>query len=195
MSNVTAVPIQPIKRSVIVWIVLGILAAVAVGAALSFAAPADPVAGFLAKNARTKGVVTTASGLQYQQLTPGRGTARPTDSDVTLIMYEGKLTDGTTFDKSERPTPMEPTKVVPGFGEALKLMTKGSKYRFWLKPSLGYGDKAAGPIPANSVLVFDVDMLDFLPEAVIRQMQMQQQMQSGAGAGGAGAPPSGMPAQ
>lgn len=193
MSNVTAVPIKPVGRGVIGWIVLGILAAVALAVALAYAAPTDPGADFLAKNARRPGVTTTASGLQYQVLSPGRDAkVRPTDSDVTLIMYEGKLTDGTTFDKSERPTPMEPTKVVPGFGEALKLMPKGARYRFWLKPSLGYGDKAVGPIPPNSVLVFDVELLDFLPEAVIRQMQAQQQMMQ-RGMGGAGGPPPGMP--
>ena len=134
-------------------------------------------AAFLAANkARDKAVVETASGLQYKVLEKGAGDARPTDSDVVLVTYEGKLVDGTTFDKSEQPTPMPVAGVVPGFSEALKLMPKGAKYRFWIKPSLGYGDKAAGPIPPNSVLVFDVKLLDFLPEAVIRQMQMQQQM-------------------
>jgi hypothetical protein len=88
--------------------------------------------------------------------------------------------------------------VVPGFSEALKLMPKGSKYRVWIKPSLGYGDKVTGPIPANSVLAFDIEMLDFMPEATLRQMQMQQQMmqqqQGGAPGGmppGAGGPPPG----
>jgi len=145
-------------------------------------------AAFLASNkSKDKDVVETASGLQYKVLEKGQGTAKPTDADVTLVTYEGKLTDGTTFDKSEQPTPMPVGGVVPGFSEALKLMPKGAKYRFWIKPSLGYGDKATGPIPANSVLVFDVKLLDFLPEAVIRQMQMQQQM--GAG----GPPPGGQP--
>ena len=78
-------------------------------------------------------------------------------------------------------------------------MSKGAKYRFWIKPSLAYGSKAAGPIPANSVLVFDLELLDFLPESVIRQMQAQQQQMQGAippGAGGipgAGAIPGGPP--
>jgi len=200
MSTVTAVPLQPVKRSVLVWLWLGIALAILVAFALAWMAPMDPVAGFLAKNAHTKGVVQTASGLQYEILAPGKGTQKPTDSDVALINYEGKLTDGTIFDKSQRPTPMPIGSVVPGFSEAMKLMPKGSKYRFWIKPSLGYGDKASGPIPANSVLVFEVEMLDFLPEAVIRQMQAQQQMQQGGMPGGAmpgGMPPGagGMPGQ
>jgi hypothetical protein len=143
---------------------------------------------YLAGNkAKDKDVVETASGLQYKILEKGEGTAKPTDADVTLVTYEGKLTDGTTFDKSEQPTPMPVAGVVPGFAEALKLMPKGAKYRFWIKPSLGYGDKTTGPIPANSVLVFDVHLLDFVPEAVLRQMQMQQQ------AGGAPSPPGEQP--
>ena len=90
--------------------------------------------------------------------------------------------------------------VVPGFSELLKLMPKGSKYRVWIKPELGYGaPRPAGAPPldgkaaelATKVLTFDVELLDFLPEAVIRQMQMQQQMQGGGvpGAAGPGGPP------
>jgi FKBP-type peptidyl-prolyl cis-trans isomerase len=133
-------------------------------------AEADPAEAFLAKNRQAKGVVETPSGLQYQVITSGAGDARPTDADVALVNYEGKLLDGTIFDKSQQPTAMAVTGVVPGFAEALKLMTKGSSYRFWLKPSLGYGDEVNGPIPAHSVLVFDVQLLDFLSEEQIRQM-------------------------
>ncbi|MGY4396620.1 FKBP-type peptidyl-prolyl cis-trans isomerase FkpA [Sphingomonas sp. UYAg733] len=151
---------------------------------------------FLAKNrGGDKTIVETPSGLQYKVLTAGKG-AKPTDTDIALVNYEGKLTDGTTFDKSQQPTPMKVTEVVPGFSEALKLIPKGGKYRFWIKPSLGYGEKVTGPIPANSVLVFDVEMVDFLPEATIRQMQMQQQMMQGqGGAPGANAAPGGTPKQ
>ncbi len=175
MSNVTAVPLQPVKRSYIVWIWLAVLLAVVSAYALATRAPTRP---------------QTASGLQYRIIKPGApGAPHPTDTDVALILYEGKLLNGTTFDKSERPTPMPVSGVVPGFSEALKLMPKGAKYRFWLPPKLGYGDKATGPIPANSTLVFDVELLDFLPEQTLRQMQMQQMMGNGAASGGAGAVP------
>ena len=191
MSDITAVPIAPTRRGVLVLLWIGIALAIALGAWVAFAgqAPSDSGVAFLAKNAREDGVQQTASGLQYKVLSPGSGTAKPTDADVTLVQYEGKLTDGTTFDKSQQPTPMPVAAVVPGFSEALKLMTKGSKYRFWLKPSLGYGDKATGPIPANSVLVFDVELLDFLPEAVVRQMEAQQQMMQGGAPGAVPGPP------
>jgi FKBP-type peptidyl-prolyl cis-trans isomerase len=150
--------------------------------ALALQAAPDPAATFLATNRGAAGVVETASGLQYKVLVPGQDDAKPTDNDVTLINYEGRLVDGTSFDKSAEPTPMAVAGVVPGFAEGLKLMAKGAKYRFWIKPELGYGGEAQGPIPANSVLVFDVEMLDFLPEAVIRQMMEQQQSQATAGA-------------
>lgn len=142
---------------------------------------------FLANNkSRDKAVKETPSGLQYKVLTPGKGPS-PTDSDITLVTYEGKLVDGTTFDKSEQPTPFPVTGVVPGFSEALKLMQRGGKYRLWIKPSLGYGDKASGPIPANSLLVFDVSLLDFKSEAEIRAMQEQMRAAQGAMPGGPGA--------
>jgi len=144
-------------------------------------------------NSWAPGVKTTASGLQYKVLTPGKG-KNPTDTDVALINYEGKLLDGTTFDKSQQPTPMPIKGVVPGFSEALKLMSKGAKFRVWIPAKLGYGDKGAGPIPANATLVFDIELIDFIPLAQYQQIMMQQQqmMQSMGGAGGpsgAGGPP------
>lgn len=143
---------------------------------------------FLASNkAKDKDVKETPSGLQYKVLQPGQG-PHPTDSDVALITYEGKLTNGTTFDKADQPTPMQVAGVVPGFAEGLKQMQRGGKYRLWIKPSLGYGDKATGPIPANSVLVFDVDLLDFKSEAEIRAMQQQMRAQQGAAQPGASVP-------
>ena len=184
--SITAVPMKPIRRSVLVYVWIGVALALVAAAALAMQAPVDPVTAFLAKNRHAKGVVETPSGLQYKVLQPGQGDAKPTDTDVTLVNYEGKLLNGTTFDKSQQPTPLPVTGVVPGFSEALKLMPKGGKYRFWLKPSLGYGDKASGPIPANSTLVFDVELLDFLPQSVVQQMQAQQQMQMQQGAPGAG---------
>jgi FKBP-type peptidyl-prolyl cis-trans isomerase FkpA len=187
--SVTAVPLQPVKRSYIWLLWIGI--AVAVIAAFLLARQGDD---FLARNARASGVTTTASGLQYKVITPGKG-PHPTDVDVALINYEGKLLDGKTFDKSQQPTPMPIKGVVPGFSEALKLMSKGAKYRVWIPAKLGYGEKGAGPIPANATLTFDIEMIDFLPQSVIEQYQRQMQMMNGGGAGGMGGPggPGGAP--
>lgn len=195
MSTVTAVPLQPVKRSYLVYLWVGIVLACV--AAFLLARQGDD---FLTRNARASGVMTTPSGLQYKVVQPGQpGAAKPTDTDVALVNYEGKLLDGTTFDKSQQPTPMPVAGVVPGFSEALKLMPKGAKYRVWIKPSLGYGAETKGPIPGNSTLVFDVELIDFLPESVVRQMQAQAQQQGAMGGmpGGAlppGALPPGVPA-
>jgi hypothetical protein len=187
MSTVTAVPLRPVKRSYLIYLWIGL--ALALVSAFALARQGDDV---MTRNARAKGVVTTASGLQYKVLKPGAG-AKPTDTDVALINYEGKLLDGSTFDKSQQPTPMPVSGVVPGFSEALKLMPKGAKYRVWLPAALGYGDKSPSPaIPANSTLVFDIELLDFLPQEVIQRMQ-QQQMMMGGGAPGGPAGPGGMP--
>jgi hypothetical protein len=201
MSSATAVPIQPVKRRMVVFMVIGILVALLAGAALAFQAPGDPTASFLSANAGKPGVVQTGSGLQYQVIEKGTGAEKPTDADIALVTYTGTLPDGSQFDASQQPTPMPVSGVVPGFSEALKLMPKGAKYRFWIKPALGYGaPRPAGAPPlegkaaelATQVLIFDVQLLDFLPEAVVRQMQAQQgMMQPGA----PGAPPQGLPPQ
>ncbi len=198
MSTVTAVPILPIKRGYLVWLWVGIVAVILAAAALARAAPIDPAAAFLAGNRRAAGVVETPSGLQYKVMQVGTGTP-PTDSDVALVMYDGTLVDGTRFDKSVQPlvAPLGEQATVPGFEEALKLMPRGSKYRVWIKPSLGYGPEEKRDqtgrvvIPANSVLVFDLDMLDYRSKMELQQMQAQRQMGAGQPAGSAGAPPPG----
>jgi FKBP-type peptidyl-prolyl cis-trans isomerase FkpA len=176
MSTVTAVPIAPVRRAYVLWLVAGLLIALVAGIALA--------------HAGDTGILTTPSGLRYQVLEAGDEKGpRPTDTDVSLVNYEGRLSDGTVFDKSQQPTPLPVAGVVPGFSEGLKLMHKGAKYRLWIKPELGYGERANGPIPANSTLVFDVELQDFLPEATVRQLQMQQSMMGGMpGMGGPGGP-------
>ena len=184
MSTVTAVPLQPVKRGYLIWLWLGI--ALACVSAFALARQGDPA---LVREARGRGVVTTSSGLQYKVLKPGApGGTHPTAADVALVNYQGRLLDGTTFDQSRQPTPFPVAEgaTVPGFSETLKLMTKGEKVRVWMPPKLGYGPQANGPIPANSTLVFDLELIDFLPEAVLRQMQAQQ-------AGGPGGPAGAMP--
>lgn len=199
MSEVTAVPLQPTTRSGLILIWAGVIAAILAAFALAALAPGNPVSDLLTRNKRQPGVVETASGLQYLVLAPGAG-AKPTDTDVALVNYEGKLPDGSTFDKSQQPTPMAVSGVVPGFSEALKLMSKGAKYRIWIKPELGYGaPRPAGAPPlegpaaelAKQVLIFDLELVDFLPAETVRRLQMQQQMMQQQGGAGTGAPPPG----
>lgn len=201
MSEVTAVPIAPARRRVLVLLWLAIVVAVSAGAWVAFAGTGKVVAErgdnaqFLAWNKKQAGVVEAPSGLQYRVLEKGDGAAHPTDADVALITYAGTLRNGTPFDANERPVPMPVAGSVPGFSEALKLMTKGAKYRLWIKPELAYGEQSPDPsrIPNGSLLVFDVKLLDFLPETVLRQMQAQQQMQQQGGTPGAPPPGAGAP--
>jgi FKBP-type peptidyl-prolyl cis-trans isomerase FkpA len=182
--SVTAVPIEPTPRRVLVMLWGGLLIALLAAIALAWYGTGAAVAQtgtseqFLAWNARQAGVKATPSGLQYRVIKAGEG-ASPTDADVALIKYKGMLRDGTVFDQNER-APLPVAQVVPGFSEGLKLMQKGGSYRLWIKPELGYGDRdTGGAIPPNSLLVFDVELIDFIPQAVLQQMQMQQQMGGG----------------
>lgn len=202
MSSVTAVPIAPTKRSYLVWLWIGVIVAIAAAIALAWFGTARVVAekgsneSYLAWNKGQSGVVETASGLQYEVLQEGQG-ASPTDSDVALVMYKGTLRDGTQFDASQQPTPLPVAGMIPGFTEALKLMKKGGKYRIWIKPELGYGAEAKRDpqgkevIPANSLLVFEVSLLEFVPMSVYQQMMQQQQMGGAPGGPPPGSPPPG----
>ena len=113
---------------------------------------------FLTRNGAAKRVVTTASGLQYFIVKSGPKAGRsPVGSDTVNFDYEGKLTTGETFDSSfARGEPLTGAVdgFVPGFTEALKLMKPGDEWIVWIPPQLGYGTRATGTIPANSVLRF-----------------------------------------
>lgn len=120
---------------------------------------------FLAQNKANKGVITTASGLQYSVLQQGAG-ARPKPGDRVRVHYHGTLLDGTVFDSSvQRGEPAEFAldQVIAGWTEGVALMPLGAKYRFWVPAALAYGTKGAGPqIGPNAVLVFDVELQSIL---------------------------------
>jgi FKBP-type peptidyl-prolyl cis-trans isomerase FklB len=140
-------------------------------AACATAAPPETAPGpdFLVRNATAKRVVSLPSGLQYYVVTAGPKTGRsPVDGDTVTFHYEGKLTTGETFDSSF--TRGEPLvggvgDFVPGFTEALKLMRPGDEWIVWIPPALGYGAEAKGPIPANSVLRFRLQLISVTPAA------------------------------
>jgi FKBP-type peptidyl-prolyl cis-trans isomerase len=116
---------------------------------------------YLAKNKVKPGVTVTASGLQYEVLKSGNG-PKPKATDTVKVHYHGTLMDGTVFDSSvERNEPVEfaVTGVIPGWVEALQLMSVGDKWKLTVPPAIGYGARANGRIPANSVLIFDVELL------------------------------------
>jgi FKBP-type peptidyl-prolyl cis-trans isomerase len=149
---------------------VAIAAALALGACHRPAAPAADDSGkaFLARNAHADGIHVTASGLQYRILKSGSASGlRPKPADEVKVNYEGKLIDGEVFDSSYQrgqPVVMTVRELVPGWVEALQLMRPGDEWLLYLPPSLGYGDKSAGPIPPNSVLVFKLELIDVAPD-------------------------------
>lgn len=117
---------------------------------------------FLTENGKKEGVITTASGLQYQVLREGNGQS-PKATDTVECHYEGTLIDGTKFDSSydRGQTATFPlNQVIAGWTEGLQLMKEGGKYRFFIPYELGYGERGAGAsIPPFSTLVFDVELV------------------------------------
>ncbi len=117
---------------------------------------------YLVENKKKKGVIATASGLQYEMLEKGNGT-KPKATDKVKVDYVGTLIDGTEFDSSIKrgePAVFGVDQVIPGWSEALQLMDVGSKYRLVIPSELAYGEKGAPPvIEPNSVLVFEVSLL------------------------------------
>lgn len=120
---------------------------------------------FLADNKNKPGVKTTPSGLQYTVISEGTG-PKPTASSTVKVHYTGKLIDGTTFDSSvDRGEPIEfPLNgVIKGWTEGVQLMSKGSKYKFFIPSDLAYGDRGAGnAIGPNETLIFEVELLDIV---------------------------------
>lgn len=116
---------------------------------------------FLADNAKKQGVKTTASGLQYQILKEGTGKT-PTATSTVKVNYEGKLVDGTEFDSSfkrKEPVELPLGSTIPGWIEGLPMIKEGGSMMLYVPAKLGYGAQAMGSIPANSVLVFKIDLI------------------------------------
>jgi len=125
---------------------------------------ADIIAGkeFLAKNKTNPGVIETASGLQYKVIKEGNGKV-PTKADKVTVHYKGTLIDGSTFDSSYdrgQPATFAVTGVIPGFSEALLLMSPGAHYIAYLPQNLAYGERGAGGmIKPYSTLIFEIEMI------------------------------------
>lgn len=116
---------------------------------------------FLAENGLKEGVITTASGLQYEVIKMGKG-KKPVATDKVKVHYHGTLIDGTVFDSSvERGEAITfgVTQVIAGWTEALQLMPVGSKFKLYIPQQLGYGGQQAGSIPPYSTLIFEVELL------------------------------------
>ncbi len=117
---------------------------------------------FLEANKSKKGVTSLPSGLQYEVITEGTG-AKPLATNKVTCHYHGTLIDGTVFDSSVKrgqPAAFPLNMVIKGWTEGLQLMSVGSKWRFFIPPHLGYGDRqVSAEIGPNSTLIFEVELL------------------------------------
>jgi len=156
--SITQVPLRPIARGSLVKLWLAIAALVA---------GAFVLAQYGTASLRGE---TTATGLLFRTIEPGQGD-RIKAIDGALIEYEGRLPDGTVFDSTEGrgPAPILPAQVIPGFGEALQLMQKGGRYAVRIPSKLAYGDTPppGGVIPAGSDLLFDIHVVQVVPNAAL----------------------------
>jgi FKBP-type peptidyl-prolyl cis-trans isomerase FkpA len=181
MTEVTAVPIRPIAKGSMVKLWLGLLLLCLAGAALAWV------------GTRSMQVATTATGLRYQVLAAGEGPAI-TPADLVAVDYTGRA-NGQVFDSSEsrgQPLVTGTSGMIPGFGEALQLMRKGSRLRVWIPPHLGYNGQVpqGAPFGPNDTLEFDLHVREVAPGMAAaqqaQQMQQMQQQMEAAGHGGAG---------
>ena len=191
MTEVTRVPLQPIAKGSLTKLWLGVILALLAGAGLAWAA--------------------IPKGLSVDTLQEGSGPMAKT-GDVVFVKYTGKLPDGMVFDE-HKPLPLPPGllpdgtpflleegQVIDGFFEGLQKVQKGGKYELYIPAAQGYGDAPPpdSQIPANSDLVFEVEVVDIMnrTDAEARfqaaQQMMQQMMEQQGGAPGA---PGAAPAQ
>lgn len=169
MTEITRVPLQPLAKGSLTKLWLGLAAAVAVAGGIAYAAMPALVA--------------------VKTIKAGEG-PNPTLDDVAFIDYTGKLVDGKVFDQGRAPLALR--EVVPGFTQALQQMQAGGKYKVMIPAKLAYGDKTTGPIPANSDLYFDIEILGVMSRQQFEQQRQLMQMMQAQGKGGpAGGPVAG----
>lgn len=187
MSEITRVPLQPVAQGSVTKIWLGVAVAALIGIGGAYAA-------------RPQHFAT----VYVEAIKQGEGES-PKTGDVALVNYVGRLAStGKEFDRGER-VAMPVDGVIPGFSKGLQMMKRGGKYRLEIPAADAYGDRpqtnqGTGEvvIPANSDLVFEVELIDFKSAAELEQQRrVLQQMQGMQGAPGGphgaphGAPPAG----
>lgn len=189
MTEVTRVPLQPVAKGSLVKLWIGIVIAVLAAAALAWAAQ--------------------PKGLEVEVIEEGTGPTAEV-GQVVFARYTGSLPDGTTFDQSQdfpipesilpkgTPFPVEDGATIPGFFQALQQVREGGKYMIHIPSDLAYGSEPppGSPIPADSDLVFELEVIDILEREDVerrfqaaQQFMMEQQQQMQAGESGQPAPP------
>lgn len=116
---------------------------------------------------KEEGVQTTESGLAYKVLQQGNG-EKPSEGDILKVKYTGKTVDGEVFDSTDKNNggeaidmPLRANGLIQGWVEGMKMMSKGSKYTFYVPADLGYGERGSGKIKPGETLIFDIELIDF----------------------------------
>ncbi|BFM05806.1 FKBP-type peptidyl-prolyl cis-trans isomerase [Halioxenophilus aromaticivorans] len=121
---------------------------------------------FLRNNAQQPGIKVTDTGLQYKIIETGTGQQHPAPTDEVLVHYTARFVNNTEFESTHsRNTPyqVKVKQLIPGWSEALQLMTKGARWELYIPPSIAYGERGSGDfVGPNAVLIFDVELLDIL---------------------------------
>ncbi|GAB1263072.1 FKBP-type peptidyl-prolyl cis-trans isomerase N-terminal domain-containing protein [Aurantivibrio plasticivorans] len=121
-------------------------------------------AAFLAKNAKKDGVIVTESGLQYKVIHRGDGDYKPTPEDIVNVHYRATLIDGTKFDSTYDRNELFSSKVrklIPGWAEAIQLMSEGDKFEIYIPADLAYGEEGSGDyVEPQAVLIFEVELIE-----------------------------------
>ncbi len=188
--SVTAVPLQPIRKGSVLRLGLGVAIVAGAAALLTW----NGLRPFGLQEAQDKD--GASHRIAYQIVSPGTGD-KPAKDDFVLVSYKGSLTNGSVFEETPQPTPMDLSTMIPGFTQAVTMIAKGGKIRVRIPPELAYGAEARGDIiPANSPLLFEITLAEFKSRAEVEEMQrqqqmqqmLQQQMQGGGVPGGQGSP-------
>ena len=117
---------------------------------------------FLKELSTQEGINSLPCGIYYKVLETGEGKVSPTVRSIVSVHYRGTLTDGKEFDNSYKrncPEAFRLCDVIDGWQIALQQMHVGDKWTIYIPSEMGYGSKTSGPIPANSTLIFEVELL------------------------------------
>jgi FKBP-type peptidyl-prolyl cis-trans isomerase len=138
-----------------------LLAAANAEAAATQAQQAERRAGLFGDEALAADVQWRDTGFGYRIIAEGTG-AKPIIGTKVRVNYVGRLKDGTVFDRSSSPRDFQVGGLIPGMNAGLQLLGSGGQAVFFIPPKLGYGGRATGPIPANSGLIFEVELVEVL---------------------------------